>query len=159
MLSQYPSITFIGSRVEFRSIDDDKDSRMIYTDEFSVFSFICNHLSNIIQIVNAPLDGISVQEWHFLKQLENAGSFREISFFRRGTMDLESESADILTEEQIQLYSDLVLKSIKNGTLKILKNPDLCLQKCISELSTVKLDVFHIEFDEADFLMVTLNDF
>ena len=159
VLSQYPSATFTGNRVEFRSVDDENDSKMIYTDEFSVFSFICNHFSNVIQIVNAPLDGISVQEWHFLKQLENSGPFKEISFFRRGTMDLEAESVDMLTEEQIQLYSDLILKSVKSGTLKVLKNPDLCLQKCVNELSTVKLDVFHVEFDEADFLMVIFSVF
>uniref|UniRef100_A0AC34R8V2 RNA polymerase alpha subunit n=2 Tax=Panagrolaimus sp. JU765 TaxID=591449 RepID=A0AC34R8V2_9BILA len=158
VLLNFSNLNFAGARIEFRTNNKEKDSRMLYTDDLAVFSFICNHLKKIIQIVNIPLDGISVQEWHFLKQLESVDNLIEISFFKRGSVEIDGVETDVLTEEQIQLFSDLITKSTKNGNLKVLKNPDICLKKCLDELKKVKLKVLQMEFDEADFLLNSEDD-
>lgn len=154
-MSSFSNVNFAGSKIEFRTNSTEKDCRMLYTDELAVFSFICNHLKKVIQTVNIPLDGILVQEWHFLKQLESLDELKEICFFKRGSIEIDAAEADMLTEEQIQLYSDLIVKSAKNETLKILKNPDICFKKCLEELKKIKLDSLYLEFDEADFLLVS----
>lgn len=149
IISNYPALTFCKSRVEFHCADSD-DDRMIYTDDYDVFLFIVTNMHHLIHTIMAPVDGIVVQEWNFLKQLQHFDKLKDIGFYRRDSLD--KTNTDLLTEEQVHLYTELIQRSIRTKNLQTLRNPEMCFEKVIDDLINYKLKELHLEFDEADFL-------